>query len=248
VASLTKRPTSRFWVACFTDSTGRRLKRSTRETDRKAAKHIANSFELAAQKLKTSRQVRKVISDLHTEITGEALNSQTFRSYSKLWLVRKKPLLKPSSYAVYDKSCRKFIAFLGVEADRDIAEITHEHLNRFRNEQLKAVAARTVNHDLKHLGMLFRDAKEEGYVIDNPNEFVKRAKIASSASARRPFTIAELKSLLASPRPNGSLIKFGLYTGQRLADLASLTWSNADLKRGEVRLVATPMSARNRIN
>jgi integrase len=236
VASLTKRPTSRFWVACFTDRTGGRLKRSTRETDRKAAKHVANSFELAAQKLKTSRQVRKVISDLHREITGEALNSQTFRSYSKLWLVRKKPLLKPSSYAVYDKSCRKFIAFLGVEADRDVAEITHEHLNRFRNEQLKAVAARTVNHDLKHLGMLFRDAKEEGYVIDNPNEFVKRAKIASSASARRPFTIAELKSLLDVATPEWqSLIKFGLYTGQRLADLASLTWSNVDLKRGEIR-------------
>ena len=198
MASLTKRPTSRFWVACFTDRTGRRLKRSTGETDRKAAKDIAHSYELAAQKLKTSRQVRRVISDLHRTITGEALTSQTFRGYSKLWLAHKKPLLKSSSYAVYDKSCRKFVAFLGPDADRDIAEITHEHLNRFRNEQLKAVAARTVNHDLKHLGMLFREAKEEGYVIDNPSEFVKRAKITSGASARRPFTIAELKSLLGS--------------------------------------------------
>jgi integrase len=137
-----------------------------------------------------------------------------------------------------DKSCRKFIAFLGPDADRDIAEITHEHLNRFRNEQLKAVAARTVNHDLKHLGMLFRDAKEEGYVIDNPSEFVKRAKITSGASARRPFTIAELKSLLEIATPEWqSLIKFGLYTGQRLGDIAWLTWSNIDTKRGEIRLV-----------
>jgi hypothetical protein len=94
VASLTRRPTSRFWVACFTDRTGRRLKRSTGGTDRKAAKRIARSYELAAQKLKTSRQVRRVISDLHREITGEALTSQTFRGYSKLWLARKKPLLK----------------------------------------------------------------------------------------------------------------------------------------------------------
>ena len=236
--SLIKRPTSRFWVACFTDRTGRRLKRSTRETDRKAAKDIAHSYELAAQKLKTSRQVRRVISDLHRAITGEALTSQTFRGYCKLWLAHKKPLLKSSSYAVYDKSCRKFIAFLGPDADRDIAEITHEHLNRFRNEQLKAVAARTVNHDLKHLGMLFRDAKEEGYVIDNPSEFVKRAKITSGASARRPFTIAELKSLLEIATPEWqSLIKFGLYTGQRLGDIAWLTWSNIDTKRGEIRLV-----------
>jgi integrase len=75
--------------------------------------------------------------------------------------------------------------------------------------------------------MLFREAKEEGYVIDNPNEFVKRAKITSRASTRRPFTIAELKSLLEIATPEWqSLIKFGLYTGQRLGDLAWLTWSN----------------------
>jgi hypothetical protein len=80
------------------------LKRSTGETDRKAAKDIAHSYELAAQKLKTSRQVRRVISDLHRTITGEALTSQTFRGYSKLWLAHKKPLLKSSSYAVYDKT------------------------------------------------------------------------------------------------------------------------------------------------
>jgi integrase len=34
-----------------------------------------------------------------------------------------------------------------------------------------------------------------------------------------------------------SLIKFGLYTGQRLEDLASLTWSNIDMQRGEIRLI-----------
>jgi integrase len=34
-----------------------------------------------------------------------------------------------------------------------------------------------------------------------------------------------------------SLIKFGLYTGQRLADIASLTWSQVNLEQGEVRLV-----------
>jgi len=35
-----------------------------------------------------------------------------------------------------------------------------------------------------------------------------------------------------------SLIKFGLYTGQRLSDLASLTWSNIDLEKNQIRLIA----------
>jgi integrase len=34
-----------------------------------------------------------------------------------------------------------------------------------------------------------------------------------------------------------SLIRFGLYTGQRLADLSLLTWENVDLARNEIRLV-----------
>jgi integrase len=35
-----------------------------------------------------------------------------------------------------------------------------------------------------------------------------------------------------------SLIKFGLYTGQRLGDLALLTWSQIDLERDEIRLTS----------
>jgi integrase len=30
------------------------------------------------------------------------------------------------------------------------------------------------------------------------------------------------------------LILFGLYTGQRLGDIAKLTWRNVDLERGEL--------------
>jgi integrase len=34
-----------------------------------------------------------------------------------------------------------------------------------------------------------------------------------------------------------SLIKFGLYTGQRLGDLAALTWAQIDLQREEIRII-----------
>jgi hypothetical protein len=40
----------------------------------KAAKDIAHCYELAAQKLETSRQARRVISNLRRAITGEALS------------------------------------------------------------------------------------------------------------------------------------------------------------------------------
>src|ERR1700757_3243831 len=55
---------------------------------------------------------------------------------------------------------------------------------------------------------------------------------------RRPLTIPEIQSVLSVADPEWqSLIKFGLYTGQRLGDLALLTWDNVDLERNEIRLV-----------
>jgi integrase len=33
------------------------------------------------------------------------------------------------------------------------------------------------------------------------------------------------------------MVMFGLYTGQRLGDIATLTWQNIDLEHGEIRLI-----------
>ena len=40
---------------------------------------------------------------------------------------------------------------------------------------------------------------------------------------------------------------FGLYTGQRIGDLARLTWANVDLARGEIRLTAGKTGRRVRL-
>ncbi len=55
---------------------------------------------------------------------------------------------------------------------------------------------------------------------------------------RRPFAIHELKAVLSVADDEWrSMIIFGLYTGQRLGDLAALTRANVDLQRGEIRLI-----------
>ena len=52
-------------------------------------------------------------------------------------------------------------------------------------------------------------------------------------------SIDELRAIVAVANEEWqSMIKFGLYTGQRLGDLASLTWSQIDLERDEIRLTA----------
>lgn len=238
MASLTKRATSKFWVACFTDVAGRRLKKSTAMTDRKAAQRIADAFEEVATKKRTARQVRDVIAGLHKEITGFELPSHSFRQFSNSWLERKTPEVAAATLEFYQNVVSKFINFIGPKADTEMSDITQEDIISFRNSQARTRSSRTVNHDLKGLRMVFRAARADKVLVDDPTEFVAVTKKTESAP-RRPFTVPELKAVLAVADPEWkSMIHFGLYTGQRLGDLAALTWQNIDLARGEIRLVA----------
>ena len=87
--------------------------------------------------------------------------------------------------------------------------------------------------------MVFKTAKEDGkYHDENPAAGVKVAKLRDG-SRRRGFTIPEITRVLRTADDEwSSLIFFGLYTGQRLGDLAGLTWQNVDLDRNEVRFVS----------
>src|SRR5262249_8070800 len=102
----------------------------------------------------------------------------------------------------------------------------------------------TVNHHLSIVRMLFKSARRDGVCLDNPAEFIGPVRAAlKKAEQKRPFTVGELQSILAVADPEWrSLILFGLYSGQRLSDLASLTWNNIDLQRSEVRLVTLKTS------
>jgi hypothetical protein len=132
IASLTTRPTSRFFVGCFTDRHGRRLKRSTGTADRKQAQKIADEYETAARRKRTALQVRRVITQLHRETS--------LRNFVDEWLERKTPEIADSTRAFYRNAADKFLRFLGDMADADVTEITRDHITRFRNEEAKHFA------------------------------------------------------------------------------------------------------------
>ena len=70
--------------------------------------------------------------------------------------------------------------------------------------------------------MVWRTAKADGYIFDDPTEGVRSVK-GEPSRARRPFTLEEIRSVLEIASPEWqSLIKLGLYTGQRLGDLARM--------------------------
>ena len=112
-----KSPKSRFWIAQFTDHTGRRRNRSTKTTDRRKAQKLAEHFEAAYARKRTARQIREVMATAYSEITGEPLVNKSFRSFSQSWLAAKRHEVAESTLAFYRKAADKFLAYLGELAD-----------------------------------------------------------------------------------------------------------------------------------
>jgi integrase len=167
---------------------------------------------------------------------GSELPSTTTREYLERWLSSKRVEISLGTHDRYSDAVRKFLAFLGAQAERSIEEITSQQITAFRDHQVICSAAGTVNTDLKTIRRIFQAARLDGYLFQNPAEGVKSARDRGTLK-RRPFTIDEIRAVLEIASPEWqSLIKFGIYTGQRLADLALLTWAQIDLEREEIRL------------
>jgi integrase len=238
MAFLWKHPKSKYFIAGFYDLNGKRRNRSTRQTNRREAEKVASAFEEAANKRRSTRQVRAAITALHKEVNGQGIPTHSFRQYSASWLETKKTEVGRATYEFCSGTVRKFLSFLGAKADDEMTEITKEDVISFRNSEAQTLTSKTVNHDLKCLRMLFNAAREDRIVDEDPTEFVKVAK-KDKPVIRSPFTLEDLRKLIAvADEEMQSLIRFGLYTGQRLGDLAMLTWENIDLNRMEIQLVA----------
>ena len=72
MASIWRDPRTRFWVACFTNRDGRRLKKTTKETDRKKAQRMADAFEKVARNKQTAKTATDIAHDLCVLHYGKA--------------------------------------------------------------------------------------------------------------------------------------------------------------------------------
>jgi integrase len=244
MASVWRHPLSKYWTACFRDLAGKQRRITTKETDRKRAQRLAEEYESAVRTKRTLRQAQLVLDRLHEEISGQAVQRKTLRAYCAEWLATKEPETAPRTQVFYRTSTAKFITFLGERADVPISELTKSDIVAYRNSLAKTLSAKSANHNLKVVRMLFKAAQRDELIDHNPAEFVNTVR-QRSTNDKRPFTLAEIQAVLSVANPEWqSLVRFGFYTGQRLGDLTALRWSNIDLARGEIRFVTAKTNRR----
>jgi integrase len=241
MASLRKQPKSPFWFACFTLPDGRRTNRSTGTSQKREALTIALKYEDAARQAAAGRFVesraRKVIADIYGMVNTEKLPRSTAEAFLNAWLKRKEIESDERTYERYEGVVKQFTDHLGTRKSSDIVQITAADVTSFRDDASHRLAPGTVNLMLKIIRVAFAQARRDGLLETNPADRVSLLK-RSREGQRRPFTLPELRRILevAGEEWRG-MILVGLYTGQRLGDIAALTWQNVDLQRGELRCV-----------
>ncbi|MBI5692037.1 MAG: tyrosine-type recombinase/integrase [Verrucomicrobia bacterium] len=241
MAFLRRFPRSPFWFGGYTQPDGRRVQRSTKQTDRKKAQSIADKWEeaakLAAQRRLGEAQSRRILSEIYATLHGEALPMKTARQFLTEWSSARKADTKPRTHAAYAQIARDFIACLGSRADLDISMLTKADVAKYRDTVRNRTSIATANKSLKYLRVALKAAWADGLTQDNPAAKIPTLKKTDGVE-KRAFTLPELKEIFA--RAEGEwrgLILFGLYTGQRLRDIATTTWANLDLQKQEITLV-----------
>jgi integrase len=239
MAAIIKR--GKTWSAVFRDSQRKQVwKVLPGITNKKEAQRLADVMEEAAQRRKNVSRIKRAFGEILKGAFGESgVMAASLREFVTTWLSEQKRQVSPGTFELYRKTAEVLLNYLGSRADQDISEITKRELSGFREFLATAgKAPQTINRYLAQIKMVFKHAHRDGYVLENPAEFVEGVRTASDSS-RRPFTISELQAILSvADHEWASLIRFGLYTGQRLGDLARLTWANIDPVRGEIRLTA----------
>jgi integrase len=170
----------------------------------------------------------------------ESLPSASVKVWCETWLQAKSIEAEESTHARYARIIQRFIECLGAKAGRDLSTLQTVDITRFRDREAKALSRATSNLSLKVLRVCFGEAVRQGLLAVNPAARVKLLK-SSKESKRRPFTLAEIKRILKACGDDAEwrgLILFGLYLGQRLGDLAKLTWRAVNLDTGEIAFTA----------
>jgi integrase len=154
------------------------------------------------------------------------------------WVARQSRVIRKSSAQSYENTVKRFLSFLGEHAKLPLHRITREDMEGFQETEIKLTSASTAFLKIKILRIFFKDAIIRGFLTANPTLGVKKTTEDSKRAGRRPFNVEQLKAIEKQCKDAGEwrgIFLFGLYTGQRLADIANLRWHNLNMEGAEAK-------------
>lgn len=251
MAFVFRRKSSKYWIMVFTDHVGRKRQKSSKSVDRNEALRMAQAVERMHRSQRGPEYLKILLAEAYEEVSGESV--LTFRSFSKMWLDRKQGEISSNTFSRYQSAIDRFIKFLGKDSDQPLPRLQKRHVQSFRDSLAKELSPSSTNLHLKILRAMLEDARKDSLISSNVASLVPNLRVDKSSNKRRAFTLPEIRLLLDHAEGEWrGMILVGVYTGQRLVDVATLTWSNIDFENQEIhfqtrktsRVVILPMAER----
>ncbi len=243
MASVHKNPGKPFWYCAFTTTDGVRRFRSTKTRNKGQAEAICAAWEKAEKHGRagtlTPDKAREVLAagleDIFLASNRETLKTYTVREWGKQWLDSKLIENTPRTHERYAGVLDRFYDFLGAKADKNIPGVTATEISAFRDKLATELSPNTANLAVKTLRVCFGAAYSQDLLTSNTAAKVKKLKLRTFGK-RREFKPAEIRLLLhaAGDSEWRGLILTGLYTAQRLGDVARLRWNQVNLETKEI--------------
>lgn len=248
MASVRKRKGSKYWYACINLPNGDRRHFSTKQEDKSEALAIATNTESAFKNHSTHADLMSRLAHIAETFAPES--SVAPGPWLRQWAESRKSEVSPKTAASYRSNLKAIADSLEERGIKSFSEITPVVLQQIRADHAKNITSGTLNLRLDIIRVALNAAVEHGLIAKNPALSVKKLKVAKG-SRRREFRPEELKTLINHLSGEWKVLTLlGIYTGQRLNDLAELRRRNVNLSDNSVHfrtsktgeLVSLPMA------
>lgn len=244
MATVLRRGKKGIYTAMWRDAAGKQWSRTTHSKDRKVAQSMADDWEKVAQlpaQMRTIQHMQRVMGEIHRRFTGQMVSRVTLKAYTQSWLGLIKHQIGDISLVSYTYVTDKFLEDMTAEGRGDVVldEVTKPDILHWRDSRRKKVGAVTVNREMTILHSMFRQAKEDGAIVEDPMETVKPVKVnKKDRHSPKPYSNAQLSQIIEVCDPEWeSMVVHGYYTGQRLKDIALMIEEQVDVAKRQVKFV-----------
>jgi integrase len=187
----------------------------------------------------TEARARTVINSIMEHAGQEPVTFYKIEDWMNEWLADKRRSSEKTTLQKYEPIIRRFLEYLGPKAKMGLATLTPANIRSFRNLlHGEGRAASTVNQIIsKVVAAPLAKAAKLGYAPLNPCSAVEALREERTTEAGT-FTMEQVSALLdAAPSAEWrGFMLAAFYTGQRLRDLADLTWGQVDFSQNMIFL------------
>ena len=237
MATLWKHPNSRFWTAQYIDADGKRVKRSTKQEEKKAAQRVADSWEDAASmgragELTQAAGIRAISRTMEVAGLGK-LKTPTIQEAFDLWYTSRQEKRSAATGARYEAVKRSFCDFFPPSRLKaSIRSLTSEEVEAWRDSEIESgKSGSTADYGVTVIRGAVKWMIHRGLILNNPAAGIDPSDV-SSPETREAFTDDEVRRILCVCDTEWlGMVLFSAWHSLRLGDAASLTWGNIDREK-----------------